>query len=322
MAARQPKPAIAEPLVTARPRPDRLSARKGAASLPIRALRHVLVLATLVSVGVAAGILALGGWGYYHTPLAIRGYHPLHHVLEPAGTLGRPLGIAGTALMLVMQLYSLRKSWRPLAAFGSLPRWLEFHILCGIVGPVLITFHTSFKFNDIVSVAYWSMVLVVLSGFVGRYLYVRIPRTLRGQEMTMQELETRAAELRTRLLDAAPPPGLLLRVEAFEAAVVPADVRRRGWADLVLGDLRLRSRLRRLRREIGGAEVDPTLVHDALALIAERATMLRHIAYLRKTKQLFDLWHVFHRPLALLMLVIVALHVGTALYFGYAFGGR
>ena len=63
---------------------------------------------------------------------------------------------------------------------GRMKTWLEVHVFCGIVGPVLVTFHTSFKFNGIVSVAYWSMVAVVLSGFVGRYLYVRIPRSIRG----------------------------------------------------------------------------------------------------------------------------------------------
>ena len=39
------------------------------------------------------------------------------------------------------------------------------HLFCGVVGPVLVTFHTSFKFNGLVSVAYWSMVIVMLSGF-------------------------------------------------------------------------------------------------------------------------------------------------------------
>ena len=65
---------------------------------------------------------------------------------------------------------------RGCANVGSMPLWLEVHIFCGIVGPVLVTFHTSFKFNGIISVAYWSMMAVMLSGFVGRYLYVRIPK--------------------------------------------------------------------------------------------------------------------------------------------------
>ena len=60
------------------------------------------------------------------------------------------------------------------------------------MGPVLVTLHTAFKFNGIVSIAYWSMVLVVLSGFVGRYLYVRVPKTLRGTELSHSRSSTRA----------------------------------------------------------------------------------------------------------------------------------
>ena len=52
---------------------------------------------------------------------------------------------------------------------GSIRAWLEVHIFCGLVGPVLVTFHTSFKFNGLISVAYWSMVVVAVSGVIGRY---------------------------------------------------------------------------------------------------------------------------------------------------------
>jgi len=45
--------------------------------------------------------------------------------------------------------------------------------------------------------------------------------------------------------------------------------------------------------------------------------LLRRAAYLRKTKKAFDLWHVFHLPLVYILLVIVALHVGLAVYLGY-----
>ncbi|MEO8679611.1 MAG: hypothetical protein ABI665_11230, partial [Vicinamibacterales bacterium] len=56
---------------------------------------------------------------------------------------------------------------------------------------------------------------------------------------------------------------------------------------------------------------------DALALIAERATLRRRIAYLKKTKTLFDAWHVFHMPLVYIMFVIVTMHVAVTLYMGY-----
>ena len=288
-----------------------------------RALRHVVVLAGAVAVVVAVVILVgLDGWHYYTTPLRVRGYLPAHQLLRPSGSIGRSLGIAGAALMLAMHLYSLRKRRPRMLRFGSLPWWLEFHIFCGVLGPVLITFHTSFRFNGLVSVAYWSMVLVFLSGFVGRYLYVRIPKSIRGQELSYQELEEKAAELRQRLLEARLPAELLARIERAEAEVggIPGGgVGVSGW---VSGELRLRRHLSRLRGEVRGSGMRGESLHETLDYIEERAVLLRRIATLRTTKKLFDLWHVFHRPLAMVMLLVVLVHVATAIYFGYAFGGQ
>jgi hypothetical protein len=281
----------------------------------------VLVLAALASIAfVIAVLVGLHGWSYYRTPLASRGYAPERTILDTSGTGGLAFGITGSALMLIMQVYSLRKKWKRLGTLGKLPRWLEFHIFCGILGPVLITFHTSFKFNGIVSVAYWSMILVVASGFVGRYLFVRIPKSIRGQELTYTEVEQQAAQLRATLLETSLPPALMTLVDAFEARVLPAKGSDPGWHGILLGELKLRYHLARLRHEIRRAGVAPGLLHRAVDLIADRAVLLRRLAYLKKTKKLFEMWHIFHRPLAYLMLVIVAIHVVTVVYLGYAFG--
>lgn len=284
-------------------------------------LGHVLILAALTSLAIGFVVLVpLGGWHYYRVPLESRGYQPQHSLLRPSGQVGRALGIAGTLCMVVMHLYSLRKRTRVLGALGRVPAWLEFHIFCGILGPLLITLHTSFKFNGIVAVAYWSMVMVTLSGFVGRYLYVRIPKSLRGQELTHAEVAERAAELKTRLLNSTLPVVFLRRVEAFEAVVIPAAESATTWTGLALGEVTLRLRLRALRGELRHAGVSRRILREAVETIAERAVLLRRIAYLKKTKRLFDLWHVFHQPLAVIVLLIVTLHIATALYFGYAFG--
>lgn len=288
-----------------------------------RSTRGVLILALLVTIAVAATILiGLGGWAYYRTPLGIRGYAPAHRLLQPAGRLGLALGISGSALMLVMQVYSLRKRLKVMSNLGSLPRWLDFHIFCGILGPVLITFHTSFKFNGIVSVAYWSMVLVFISGFVGRYLYVRIPKSIRGQELTVAQVEERAAELKADLVAMRLPGHLMQELQGFENRVVPPPDRVARIGGLLLGEAYIRFALRRLRRRIRHDGVGAKALHDVIALTAERAVLLRRLAYLKKTKKLFELWHVFHRPLAYVMLAIVIVHVATAVYFGYAFGLR
>jgi TRAP-type C4-dicarboxylate transport system permease small subunit len=289
--------------------------------LAARSLRNVLVLAAIAIVAVCATLLfALGGLKYYTTSLSVRGYAPAHRLLRPSGTVGLALGIGGSALMILMHSYSLRKRARRLNRLGSLPRWLDFHIFCGILGPVLITFHTSFKFNGVVSVAYWSMLLVVASGFVGRYLFVRIPKSIRGQELTYAEVEEQVKELRAKLLATRLPLPVLKLIEAFEADVLPPPGTEPRWRGILFGELRLRQRLSALKRRIRGAGIDHRLLHDALKLIAERSVLLRRLAYLKKTKKLFELWHVFHMPLAFVMLLIVTLHVATAVYFGYAFG--
>ena len=152
----------------------------------------VLVLASTTVIAIGAFVLfKLGGLNYYTTPLAARGALKAHKLLRPSGTAGILLGTGGASLMLLTLPYIIRKKIASLAKRGSTQRWLDFHIFCGIVGPALITLHTSFKFNGIISVAYWTMALVVSSGFVGRYLYVRIPRSIRGVELSLDEIQER-----------------------------------------------------------------------------------------------------------------------------------
>jgi hypothetical protein len=163
------------------------------------------------------------------------------------------------------------------------------------------------------------MVMVMLSGFVGRYLYVRIPRSIRGQELTLDELEDEARQLRQELLDVELPVELIMRVEAFEEKACRAPEKGATALGLVFGDIALRSRLRRLARELRSSGFPSGPLADVLRVIRARAVLLRRIGYLRRTRKLFDLWHVFHRPFAYVMLVVVTIHVATVVYLGYAF---
>ena len=284
------------------------TARTGRARLSTDALTHGPVVALLVAAAVAAiAFFALGGARYYSTPLAVRGYAKVHRVLRPSGLAGQSFGISGALLMLLTLVYWIRKKIPYLAKRGSSKRWLEVHIFFGVLGPALITLHTSFKFNGIVSVAYWSMLLVVLSGFVGRYLYVRIPRTLKGTELSLEEIFERAAELKRRVHSAGLPPGL--------ARELDAEATRSG----LRAAYRFRRHLRSLKKELRLRGVPTDLLDDMAALATERAILVRRLTTLEKTKKLFDLWHIFHRPLVWLMFAIAALHVALAFYMGYSF---
>jgi hypothetical protein len=287
--------------------------------LPRRALSNVLFVA------LAAGLLAtafvlfrLGGLEYYRTPLALRGYEKDHRLLRSAGPAGHSLGIIGTGFLIMTLPYMLRKKVKRLSKVGTMKGWLEFHIFCGLFGPVLITLHTTLKFNGIVSVSYWSMVLVVASGFVGRYLFVRIPKTIRGKELDRSELEQRALELKERLYTTSLPASLIEKVETLERDTLALVTERRSPAARLADGFRVRRQMRAIRREVRRSALAPAVLEQTLELIQERALLLRRIVLLNRRKELFAAWHVFHKPLVYVMFLILVVHVAVALYFGYA----
>jgi hypothetical protein len=104
--------------------------------------------------------------------------------IPAAGELfGHTLGILGFFLMILTEtVYSLRKRTRS-ARWGKMSEWLEFHIFTGLVGPYMVFLHTSWKFNGLAGAVTLMTVIVVISGFIGRYIYTRIPRTADGIEL-------------------------------------------------------------------------------------------------------------------------------------------
>lgn len=300
-----------------------LSAHPRAGVAPRRSVNVLPIAAAVALTAFLVVLFPLGGLDYYRTPYRVRAYAPQHRDLRPAGPVGRALGIAGAALLFGgTAAYEARKRMRVLSNAGSLKTWLDMHIFCGLVGPALITLHTSFKFNGIVSVAYWSMLSVVASGFVGRYLHARIPRTQRGVEMDRKAIEERAAELRRTLSDMTVPVRLLLRIEEMEKDLLPREGERYGLASMLFGGFAVRRKTRAIDRTIRSAGLTRQLIREALHAEGERINLLRRGASLDLSRRLFALWHVFHMPFVWILATVFVLHIGVAFYFGYAVGGR
>jgi len=104
--------------------------------------------------------------------------------IPPAYELfGHGIGIIGFILMLMTEtLYSLRKRSRSVK-WGKMSAWLQFHIFMGLVGPFMVLLHSSWKFNGLAGASMLLTVIIVISGFIGRYIFTRIPRTLDGLEI-------------------------------------------------------------------------------------------------------------------------------------------
>ena len=162
---------------------------------------HKIYISTLVGINVFVLIwLTYKGISYYQTPIVDRFFHEDHTNLKPSGPFGHGYGIVGTLLITIgVFSYIARKKYRFLSGLGRLKYWLEFHIFLCSLGPILILFHTAFKFGGIVSVSFWSMIAVVVSGIIGRFIYIQIPRTIEGRELSLNEVKDLKGDLKTNL---------------------------------------------------------------------------------------------------------------------------
>lgn len=246
--------------------------------------------------------LGYTGYTYYKTPLEERFYHHQHAWFKPSGAYGHGLGIIGTLLILFgVTIYIARKRYNFLSKWIRLKYLLEFHIFLCTLGPIMVLFHTAFKFGGIVSVAFWSMVAVVLSGVIGRFIYIQIPRTLEGRELTLSEVKGLKTDLATTIN------------EAFEVD----DQLRQVILNISNSDKPSYKDLRKLRKELARKKFPKEDRKYILKLVKDDILLSGKIKRLLLMQKLFKYWHVAHLPFALIMLIIVIIHVAITLAFGY-----
>jgi hypothetical protein len=277
--------------------------------------RRSLILVYLVAGAAVLAVLAAGA-DFYRTPLLERAHHEGYWQWKAGGSVGHKLGITGASMMVLMLLYSVRKRVGALRRLGPLSRWLDVHICLGVFGPLLVVLHSSFKVQGLVALSFWSMVVVALSGVLGRYLYLQIPRTRAGEELALAELEAEDRELSSQLrvrfrLDEA-------QLASLDALVgVPGRTGLiGGFARLVTDDLRLRSGLRQFARSCRA--VPRPVVREFERVVREKAQVRRRILLWDRVHELFHYWHVLHKPFALVMYLFMIVHVAVALATGYA----
>ena len=131
-------------------------------------------------------------------------YVQVSTVPAASGILGHSLGVVGFTMMLLTEtLYSLRKRAmrRPR---GSMRAWLRVHIFTGIVGSYLVVLHSAWSFNGLAGWLTIMTLIVVGSGFIGRYIYTAVPRTADGVVIEAQELQRQLDSARLAVVGATP----------------------------------------------------------------------------------------------------------------------
>jgi len=252
---------------------------------------HRLIRTTYVVVVLLALVL-LGyfGFSFYNLPIEERFFHPDYAMLKPSGLLGHGLGIIGTLLILIgVFSYMARKRFHFFSRVGVLKYWLEFHIFLCALGPVLILYHTSFKFGGIVSVSFWSLVAVVASGIIGRFIYLQIPRSIEGREFSWLEVQDMRNELNHELKT------------KFDIDISEIKT---GKSSEVVSELR-------------ALKLSASDFRKVKQLIVRQRLLTRRMARLDMMQNIFKYWHVAHLPFALIMLIVMVIHVAVVLTFGY-----
>jgi len=273
----------------------------------------LLVLVVLIS----TAYLAYRGYAYYSLGIEQRFFHPEHQTLKPSGFLGHGLGIIGSLMMLVgVSTYMLRKRISKFSRMGILKYWLEFHIFLCTLGPIFVLYHTSFKFGGLVAVSFWSMVAVVLSGVIGRYIYLQIPRTIEGREMNLNEINQIKDELNIKLITAYGIDRQSLQ-EILNAVKKRPD---RSGNSMVKRSIEKfnfeRMAMREVKTILAQNKVTGKGYKEVVKLIRDEINLNRKIDRLISMQNLFRYWHVAHLPFALLMLIIMLIHIGVAYTFG------
>lgn len=287
-------------------------------SAPMSPLVHRLYISSLVSIVTIVTIyLAVNGFQYYSTPLEERFYHDLHDWFKPSGAFGHGLGIIGTLLILIGVFgYIARKRYQFLARFGRLKYWLEFHIFLCTIGPIMILFHTAFKFGGIVSISFWSMVAVVASGVIGRFIYIQIPRTIEGRELSLEEIRGLQLDLSGTLQEKynVPEGQVDQLMQTIQSQPIDSGNPLVRYWKTHQEDRRRLSRAKTIMKASG---LDRTAMKTVTKIIRSEMVMNHRIERLQTMVMLFKYWHVAHLPFALIMLIILVIHVIVTLLFGF-----
>lgn len=284
--------------------------------LPGRLLRVLASLVVGLSAGAVMVVILLWGWDYYTLSRIQRPFHPGHAFLRPSGLMGLWLGAIASGLFVLNLVYLIRKRFIHFRYIGSLRAWMDFHVLTGMVGGALVAFHAAFSpYSALGMLALVALLITLLTGIVGRYIYVHVPRSLEGRELEFEQVCEELASCRDQLEE--------IGVDAHwlhEEEMPDMRYRRIGlvksFASLIIGDRQRRRDYRRLRRAVLSS---PDLRPVARQILPLARSYCRHWQWMVRYHEWRDLlasWRFLHRWLAIVMLIVASFHIFLAVRYG------
>jgi len=222
------------------------------------------------------------------------------------------VGYLGTALMVLSMAYVLQRRFGWFHKTATNQFWLEVHLMTGTVGPLFIALHSALRLTTWVSIPFWAMVMVVLSGVLGRYLYTLVPGMTSKHDLEILKnrrsisshaaAHPQAAALAQKIVDQeAERSNRVWEVGLTTLLLwIMADDLRRGW--------QMRGHRRALRK------LAPRAVARDLARSCDRVTFFeRRKVIAPRGKTILRSWKRVHIPFSIVLLLTMGLHIYIAL---------
>ena len=244
--------------------------------------------------------------------------HRSDNYLEAETGTGYWLGIIGGSLMLILLLYPISKRVSLLTRLIPIRYWFGIHMLLGVIGPIMILFHSNFHLGSTnSSVALVSMLLVAGSGLVGRYIYTHIHHGLYGARITLSELKQETKNNHVQLLNmVAIDETINNRLKAMEEKALQPYA---GFISSLQQVITLAANSRTLRKTVKqllNTHYSEDKTHKTksdsktiLNSINRYSRVLRRVAAFKVYERLFSLWHVLHLPLFFMMIITAVIHI-------------
>lgn len=243
--------------------------------------------------------------------------------LSPEDGWGYALGIIGGSAMLILLLYPVRKYVRLFRNLGAVKHWFRIHMFLGVFGPLLVMFHSNFSFGSVNSnIALVSMIIVAISGLIGRFIYVKIHIDLYGKQITINELRDNLKSARGILgKDISLSEKVVNSLKQYEKSLLkhrpfvlsilhlPVNVIYTKWIYYKIMHGVKRGINKRANDKNWDKQTQKKMLRGVQETLLVYTTTIRKYAELKLYERLFSIWHVVHLPLFIMLVISGIVHV-------------
>ncbi|MBB4640699.1 hypothetical protein HNQ99_000992 [Rhizorhapis suberifaciens] len=260
---------------------------------------------------IAAAISAMAILGY-----ALIDVNPRHN---GGSWYGYALGTIGALLILWLSVLGIRKRAMT-AGRWSLKAWTSAHVYLGLSLIVVATLHTGFQFGwNVHTLAYALMMVVILSGMFGIFVYATLPAALSSnrEEMTQPQMLDAIRAIDRQLHDAAQP------LPHAQAELVQASLDDDPFGGGIVRRLSGRYPDCATRRAQSGIRLStghrPDVGNDPLervdALLERKEAMLARLRRHLQLRALLEVWLYIHVPITFALIAALCAHIVSVFFY-------